>query len=87
MESRFAWNEWNLEHVAKHGVTRQEAEYVVSNAETPFPWPLDDERMVVLGWTGTRYIQIIFILTTPERDIYIIHARPLDKKDWQQFEG
>ena len=33
----FRWNEWNLDHVSKHGVTPDEAEYVVRNARRPYP--------------------------------------------------
>jgi hypothetical protein len=37
MSVRFYWDEWNVAHVAKHDVTRDEAEHVVRHAKPPFP--------------------------------------------------
>jgi hypothetical protein len=31
----FRWNEWNIDHIAKHGVDVVEAAYVVSHARRP----------------------------------------------------
>ena len=33
----FRWNDWNIEHLAKHGVDLDEAELVVSQARSPYP--------------------------------------------------
>ena len=33
----FRWNEWNIDHIAEHGVRPEEAEAVVRNAKSPYP--------------------------------------------------
>jgi len=33
----FRWNAHNIEHIAEHGVTTKDAEFVVSGARPPFP--------------------------------------------------
>jgi hypothetical protein len=47
----FRWNEWNLEHVAKHGVRPEEAESVVLGAHRPYPSYEGDGRFLVRGQT------------------------------------
>ena len=37
MSMLFRWNEWNRDHIAKHGVEPDEAEYVVEHAGNPYP--------------------------------------------------
>lgn len=86
MENRFVWKPWNLAHAAKHGITRDEVEYVVDNAFEPFPCRIDENRFVVWGWSGSRYVQVSFVLLETLQDIYIIHARPLTKNESQQIE-
>ena len=86
MEHAFSWNAWNLEHATSHGVTRDEIEYAVNNAEAPFPWPVDEDKFVVWAWSGARHIQVVFIFTRPERYVYVIHSRPLEMNEWRQFE-
>ena len=58
----FSWDVWNIDHIAKHGVTPADAEYVVRNAESPFPRVLADDKLVVWGQAedGT-YVQVIFV--------------------------
>lgn len=61
------WNAWNLQHIAKHGVTRKEAEYVVLHARGPFPREIEDEKFLVWGQARDgRYLQVIFV--RPEED-------------------
>jgi hypothetical protein len=33
----FYWNQANIEHIGKHGVSANEAEFVVRSAVEPFP--------------------------------------------------
>jgi uncharacterized DUF497 family protein len=58
----FSWDEWNTGHIAVHGVTRAEAEYVVRNAANPFPRQTGDGKHLVWGQTNEgRYLQVIFV--------------------------
>jgi hypothetical protein len=53
----FRWNDWNLEHATKHGVTPEEAEMVVEAARPPFPEARADEKWLVQGrGFGGRFI-------------------------------
>lgn len=77
MPIAFRWNEWNLDHVDRHGVDPFEAEYVVTHATPPYPRFIGDGKWLVWGqtWAG-RYLQIIYIIDLDET-FYVIHARPL----------
>lgn len=58
----FAWNEWNIEHLAKHRVTPEEAECVVANARSPYPMTIDSEKRLVIGRTAQgRLLHVIFV--------------------------
>lgn len=62
----FAWNEWNLGHIAEHGVSAEEAEYVVRRARRPYPMSLDAEKRLVIGRTANgRLLHVIFVFKTP----------------------
>ena len=43
----FRWNDWNEEHVGKHGVSIDEAERVVETARSPFPRMIEDNKRLV----------------------------------------
>lgn len=51
MGDGFRWNEWNLWHVARHGVDPEQAEYVVLHARRPYPSYEGDGRWLVAGKT------------------------------------
>ena len=77
----FRWNSHNLEHIAEHGVTAEEAEFVISAAQPPFPRMIGDDKYLVWGQTENGdYLQVIFIYSPPEM-IYVIHARPMTDKE------
>ena len=44
---QFRWIDWNLEHIAEHGVDKDEAEMVVRNAKPPLPEEIGNEKMIV----------------------------------------
>jgi hypothetical protein len=48
----FRWNDWNREHIAVHGVTPLEAEYVVDHATTPYPEYIGEDKWRVLAVCG-----------------------------------
>ena len=78
---RFRWNEWNVGHIARHGVTQEEAEYVVENARRPFPRYQGDGKYLVRGQTADgRWIQVIYVFDPPTV-VYVIHSRPLNESE------
>ncbi len=70
----FRWNEWNEEHIARHGVLPQEAEKVVRGSKPRYRGD-GKYRAVGRGRAG-RWLQVIYVLDVPGR-VYVIHARPL----------
>jgi uncharacterized DUF497 family protein len=74
---RFRWNDWNLEHATKHGVSAAEAESVVQRAARPWPCRVSRQKWMVIGrGQGDRPVRVVY-LVDPEKTIYIIHALPL----------
>jgi len=80
----FRWNEWNLEHVAEHGVSPEEAEWVVEHARPPYPERREEDKWRVAGrGRGRRWLQVVFIFD-PEDTVYVVHARPLADREKQR---
>lgn len=77
----FRWNEWNIEHVSRHGVEPEEAEDVVRGSLRAFPRRIEDDKWLAWGrGTGGRFLQVIFVLD-PDKTVYVIHARPLNDQE------
>ena len=81
----FRWNDWNLDHATKHGVTVGEIESVVRNAKPPWPEYRGDDKWLVMGRdSGGRLLQVIY-LVSPAPYAFVIHARPLTDKEKKVF--
>jgi uncharacterized protein len=81
----FRWNEWNVEHIAGHGVSPDEAEFVVGNCRRPFPRKIDEDKWLAWGrGSGGRFLQVIFVLD-PAETVYVIHARPLTDQEKRRY--
>jgi uncharacterized DUF497 family protein len=63
----FSWNDWNVGHIASHGVLPEEAEEIVRGVRPPFPRDAGEEKYLVWGQTSAgRYLQVIYILPDDE---------------------
>jgi uncharacterized DUF497 family protein len=84
MNEAFRWNDWNVDHIALHGIWPNEAEHVVLDASRPYPEKVGRGKWMVRGQApGGRYIQVVFVI---EDDCYyVIHARPLREHEKRQF--
>jgi len=79
----FRWNDWNLDHVTRHGITVEEAEDVVRNARSP--QKTSDTKWLVWGrGAGGRPIQVVY-LVDPDDTVYVIHARTLTAAEKRRF--
>jgi uncharacterized DUF497 family protein len=77
MITGFRWNQWNVEHATKHGVSIAEIESVVCGASRPYPKKLGDGKWIVVGrGNGGRFIEVIFVLDA-DKSHYVIHAMPV----------
>jgi len=75
----FQWDDCNVFHIGEHGVTPDEAKYVIDHARSPYPEERPEEKLLVWGQTEAgRYLQVVFVyleddevdveaLTTAER--------------------
>jgi uncharacterized DUF497 family protein len=81
----FRWNNWNADHIAAHGISVNEAEYVVQNARKGYPRYQGDGKYLVRGRTVEgEYIQVAFLIEENDA-LYVIHARPLNAKEKHAF--
>lgn len=81
----FRWNDWNIEHVAKHGIDTDEAEQVVAQARAPYPLSRSDDKYLVWGpGRADRLLQVVFVLDD-DWTVFVIHARQLTNAEKQRF--
>jgi hypothetical protein len=63
----FAWDDWNKEHVKKHGSNEADARFIVEHAEAPFPREIGDGKYLVWGKTSAEiFVEVIFAFRLPE---------------------
>ena len=80
----FAWDETNRDHIARHGVTPLEAQFVVENAATPFPQELGDGKRRVWGpTTAGRLLQVIYVLKKQDG----VAFESVDPLDWSELKN
>jgi hypothetical protein len=80
----FSWDDVNRDHIARHGVISEEAEYVVRDAHRPYPQTIEDDKFVVWGSTQSgRFLQIIYVLKAPDEVAY----ESLAVEDWMSVEA
>ncbi len=77
----FRWNAWNVEHLARHGITPEEAEDVIASALRPYPRRIDDDKLLVWGpGRGGRLLQVVFVMDD-NGTAFVIHARHLTERE------
>jgi uncharacterized DUF497 family protein len=84
----FSWDPSNTSHIARHGVSPEEAEQVIEND------PLDLERQIrygeerVLHLGETSYGRILFVVVTArDENLRVVTAFPADKKSREHYSG
>lgn len=79
---QFRWIAWNVEHLAQHGVTPDEAEWVVQRNRAR---RIGEGRYRARGQTAAgRFIQVVFVLD-PDDTVFAIHGRPLTAREKQSL--
>jgi uncharacterized DUF497 family protein len=76
VKCRFRWNEWNRNHVQKHGCTAAEAEAVIRGGGRGYPRKIGGDKYEVVGrGQSGRFVRVIFVFSPPGV-VYVIHAMP-----------
>jgi uncharacterized DUF497 family protein len=78
---RLVWDDWNLDHIAKHDVLPQEAEDVIAGEPT-----VDEtykQRMQLIGPSAAGRMLSIVIGAVPDQPnvYYVFSARPASRKE------
>ena len=78
----FSWGTWNRAHIGEHGVTTDEAAYIVEDARPPFPRYAAQQKLIVWGQTPAgRYLQVIFTFPA-DGDVDHATLSPVDLADF-----
>jgi len=81
----FRWNQWNVEHVAEHGVEAETAEHVVEEAQAPYPRRIGEDKLLVWGpGPAGELLQVVFVLDE-DGSAYILHARLLTDREKRRY--
>ena len=79
----FQWDEWNIEHIAKHDVTPQEVEEACYNQ--PICRKTKDGLYLVYGQTDTGRYLFIVVRYKYKGLIYVITARPMTENEQKYY--
>ena len=84
----YRWNNWNVDHIAAHGVTPHEAQEVVDHARDGYPRFVGDGKWLVHGRTlDGRSLRAIYVVDPIDphdpdqlRRYFVIHAMPIIRR-------
>jgi uncharacterized DUF497 family protein len=83
----FDWDEANIRHLGRHGVSQQEAEQCYLNDPLVIEEQMIDgeERFLALGETNVAR-RLAFVFTVRDNRIRFVTAYPMSRKDQRLFE-
>ena len=82
---RFRWNAWNSGHIAEHGISESEAQFIVNHTRAPYPQMVGAGKRLVIGQSQNgAYVQVIYVLDE-NLTAYVIHARPLTDSEKRRY--
>lgn len=82
---QLVWDEWNTEHIGKHGVSRNDVEGVI--ASEAVARATYKECFLVLGQTASGRVLAVVIGPVPDTPgaYYIFSARPASRQEWRYY--
>lgn len=83
---RFHWDEWNREHITKHGVTTEEADEVL--ASNPIVRITYKQRLQLLGPTNAGRILSVIVGQDPDppHSWYVFSARSASRRERRLYD-
>lgn len=77
------WDRWNLGHIKKHHVTKEEVEEAYSQSK--LQKVKDKQRSLVYGPTENKRMLTIVLSTQKQTDPYVITARDMNNKERREY--
>ncbi|MCA9962689.1 MAG: BrnT family toxin [Anaerolineales bacterium] len=74
------WDDWNIEHIARHDVVPDEVELSLTDEHAVF-LKAKENRVMVLGRAGDRLISTVMNEQATKGQYYVITARDMSKKE------
>lgn len=81
---RLFWDEWNLEHIKKHNVSKYEVETAVKAKRVAIG--TYKGRLLILGKTKRGRLIIVTLSFEKQEDAYVVSARDVSKKERKIYE-
>ena len=80
---RLVWDDWNVVHIARHGVTPADVEAVCHDSNQLLAEGHSGRLLIGLSATG----QILAVILAPEGEstYYPVTARPADRRERQSY--
>lgn len=85
----FDWDDANIQHIARHGVTPDQAEQVLTDPEriASETYPKDGEaRLRVTGLTYDEQLLTVIVTMRPIKRIRVVTARPASPRERQEYQ-
>jgi uncharacterized protein len=80
------WDDWNIAHIARHDVTKDEVEQACQSDYMVFDG--DKGRFLVIGTTETERVLAVVLDPEPEPGIYYpVTARSADRKERRLYKS
>ena len=79
----FEWDDWNIEHIAKHSVTPQEVEEACYNQS--IIRRTKDSLYLIYGQTDAGRYLLIVVRHKSKDMIYVITARPMTGNEQRYY--
>ena len=76
---KLIWDEWNREHIKKHGVSKKEVNQAFKAKEVVIESYKD--RLIVVGKTNKSRLLTIVLSFEKQENAYVVSARDSSKKE------
>lgn len=83
MKPKLVWDDWNIEHVKKHQVSKEEIEQVYTSKTIKSQTYLN--RILILGKTKKGRLLTIVVSQGKQKEQYIISARDMSRKERRYY--
>ncbi len=80
---KLRWNEWNIEHIQKHGVSVEEVEDICYSKH--FAVKSGKSKMALWGQTVDGSYLLIILVIEEYGDFYPISARQMEEKEKRNY--